>query len=117
MGKGENNYPDGVLKSKWHNGTEEYYRRNGVPKYIEKGDITEEYNEEGKLITSEEEEKESRNGEYKAYSPDGNILLDYNYKNGKFDGIPTNFILKENIKKMFLWEYTKLITKTEILRV
>lgn len=96
-------YPDGVLKSKWHNGTEEYYRRNGVLKYIEKGDITEEYNEEGKLITSEEEEKESRNGEYKAYSPDGNILLDYNYKNGKFDGV----------QKVYFYNSDKLYSERE----
>ena len=47
-----------------------------------KTDTTRSYDEEGKIINSEDKKGlESRDGEYKAYSPDGNILLDYNYKN------------------------------------
>ena len=40
----------GVLKSKWHNGIGEYYRRNGVLEYIQKEDTREDYDEEGKII-------------------------------------------------------------------
>ena len=97
-------YPDGVLKSKWHNGIGEYYRRNGVLEYIQKEDTREDYDEEGKIINSEDKkELESRDGEYKAYSPDGNILLDYNYKNGKFDGV----------QKVYFYNSDKLYSEKE----
>lgn len=97
-------YPDGVLKSKWHNGIGEYYRRNGVLEYIQKEDTREDYDEEGKIINSEDKKGlESRDGEYKAYSPDGNILLDYNYKNGKFDGV----------QKVYFYNSDKLYSEKE----
>lgn len=99
-----NYYPDGVLSGKWHNGIGEHYRRNGVLEYIVKDDITEFYDEEGKLKTPEKKKEiENRDGEYKAYSPDGNILLDYNYKNGKFDGV----------QKVYFYNSDKLYSEKE----
>ena len=84
-------YPNGMIEKKSLNGITEYYSPNGVLEYIDRGDIKEHYDEAGKLIKEDDEKEKNINGEYKIYSPNGKILLDYNYKNGEFDGVQKKY--------------------------
>ena len=88
-------YPDGTLKSESFEGVTKYYRENGVLSYVIGNDVKEDYDNIGTLIKKDDEknsedkkiENEKKEGNYKGYSPEGKLILDYNYKNGKLHGI------------------------------
>lgn len=94
----EEYYPDGVLKIKKVGDRYEEYRRNGTLKYARVGDEIYEYDDEENLIDGffSEDKPKKENGEYMAYSKDGNLLLDYNYKNGKYHGIQKVYFNNSN---------------------
>lgn len=80
-------YDDGTLKKESFNGVTKYYRENGVLECVIGNGRNENYDEAGNLIKENEKIPEIKEGEYKGYSPEGKLILDYNYKNGKFHGI------------------------------
>ena len=80
-------YTDGTLKMESFEGVTKYYRENGVLEYVTGNGVEENYDETGTLIKENEKISEIKDGKYKGYSPEGKLILDYNYKNGKFHGV------------------------------
>lgn len=80
-------YDDGILKKESFEGVTKYYRENGVLECVIGNGRNEDYDETGTLIKENEKKPEIKDGEYKGYSPEGKLILDYNYKNGKFHGV------------------------------
>lgn len=100
----------------YENRDRETYYHNGSIKFRKIGSRIEKYNEKGVMIYAEENGKEEnyddagnridlnysesseiKDGEYKLYSPKGNLILDYNYKNGEFDGVQKEYYADSEI--------------------
>ncbi|WP_300394405.1 hypothetical protein [Fusobacterium sp.] len=96
-------YENRDMETYYHNGNIEYrkvgdrienYSENGALIYLKDGEKEEKFDKGGnKLNPNIDEVEKEKNGEYKLYSPKGNLVLDYNYKDGEFDGIQREYYL------------------------